>query len=164
MNFDFYNVEQFDDEHIIRDAMTERKIAIKMYQHEHSRWSQWALFFFGSIASAFVLYDQLKCVLPVRVPLVVSAFLSLLWVLVAQSIRRTSWAWRAVILALEKDDKAGKAFELFDQKKREFSGWRDFGNTMKLWTAEPYLRVTRILVFIGILSAIMFIALAITVC
>jgi hypothetical protein len=125
--------------------MTEREIAIQMYEREHSRWNQWALFFFGSITSVFVLYNQLRCILPLRIPLLVSAGLSILWVLVAQSIRRTTWAWRQVILDLEKVENAGKAFELFEQKGQEFSGWRDLGHTLKLWRTEPYLRVTRIL-------------------
>lgn len=142
---------------------TEREIAIQMYEREHSRWNQWALFFFGSITSVFVLYNQLQSILPIRIPLLASACLSILWVLVAQSIRRTTWSWRQVILELERDETAGKAFELFKQKGKRFSGWRDLGQTLQLWRAEPYQRVTRILTLIGILSALSFLVLAIII-
>jgi hypothetical protein len=34
------------------------EIAVRMFDREHDRWNSWAIFFFGSIASVFVVSDQ----------------------------------------------------------------------------------------------------------
>jgi hypothetical protein len=40
--------------------MKKTEIALKMYLQEHNRWSQWALFFLGSIISIFTISDKLN--------------------------------------------------------------------------------------------------------
>ena len=137
----------------------EKDIAVSMYDREHARWNQWALFFFGSITALFVLYGNVKDILPLWAPLLISTILSLMWVLVALNIRATTRAWQLTITELEDNENPGKAFTIFEKKLTEFSRLRDLKDTMRLWTKEPYIRVTRLLTLFGVLSAAFFFVL-----
>jgi hypothetical protein len=144
--------------------MSEREIAIEMYKNEHTRWNQWAVFFFGSIVSLFVLYDKIQSFIPLWIPLSIGCILSIIWIFVALSIRMSTRSWDYTIRALEKNKDIRKAFELFTMYNEHFSRWCDFRRTMQLWKKEPYLRVTRIVTLFGVLSAACFLILAILSC
>lgn len=136
--------------------MSEKDIAVQLYLHEHPRWNQWALFFFGSIVSVFVVGEKAATFVPVGLQFTLAAAFSCLWVLVAQSIRASTAAWRNTIKRLEQSPSAGCAFALFDEELNSFNRWKDLGVTLKFWKQEPYLRVTRILALVGVICAIFF--------
>lgn len=150
--------------------MDSYKIAIDMYKNEHSRWSTWTIFFFGSIISVFTVHSQIKSFIPLWMPLSLSALLSATWIFVCLSIRASTQTWRKVILHLESNGKEGtnnglSVFTLFDQKKAEFHTVDDFIRTITFkkengdWT---FSSVTRLLTFQGAVFTLLFIILLIS--
>src|SRR5882672_3349318 len=126
-----------------------------MYRHQHERWNHWIIFFFGSIASAFVLRQQAPSNIPLWLIDLFAAGLSVVWVLAASSLRATSGAWRSTIRDIELASPGGSAdiqpFERFEQHLAAFGRWRDFGRSLQLlWSAEPYKRLTRLLTVLGV--------------
>ena len=141
--------------------MSPLEVAVTMYHREHDRWSKWALFFFGSVASVFVLWGELRSI-PLWVPALVATSLSLCWVMVALDIRASTCTWRAVALEIEASpDGSGRPFALYAEKARQFSRHRDLCETLFHWRTESFFSVTRILTILGVLSAILFLLLAI---
>lgn len=148
--------------------MTNLEIAIQMYRHQHERWNQWALFFFGSIISVFLLWGQISSYVPLVVPAILAFVLSIFWVLVALSIRGTTRSWLRTILDLEEAEgqeqpETLRAFHLFHKHEKEFKARADLMETLRLHRGEPYRRVTRILTLVGVLSVLLF-GLLIAVC
>ena len=122
------------------------------------------MFFFGSITALFVLYGSVEDIIPLWMPLLISTILSLMWVLVALNIRATTRAWQLAITEFENNENPGKAFRIFEKKLSEFSRLRDLRDTIQLWTKEPYIRVTRLLTLLGVLSAAFFFLLFVLAC
>ena len=146
--------------------MTSLETAVEMYKHQHDRWNQWALFFFGSIISVFVLWGQVSTYVPLVIPATLAFVLSIFWVLVAISIRATTRAWLETILELEEameNVQSAKPFHIFKKHESSFSVRTDFLDTLRLYRAEPYRRVTRILTLVGVLSVVLF-GLLIAIC
>lgn len=137
--------------------MSALETAVAMYQREHDRWNQWALFFFGSIASVFVAWSQISQAVSLLVPALLSFVLSILWVLVALNIRATTRAWFDTILVLECGRPSNSPpFSMFLVRYEEFNRWKDFLETLAFWQLEPFKRVTRILTLTGVLSVLLF--------
>lgn len=143
------------------------KIAFDMYKNEHSRWSTWTVFYFGSIISVFTLYSQVKAFIPIWLPLTLSALLSVAWIFVCLSIRASTQTWRKVLQHLE--DNPGvvtynnlSLIAIFDNKKTDFKKWTDFMQTFtfeKVNGERTFSSVTRLLTFQGVLFTLLFIAL-----
>jgi hypothetical protein len=141
--------------------MTSLEIAVGMYRHQHERWNQWALFFFGSIISVFVLWGQVSAYVPLVVPAILAFVLSILWVLVALSIRQTTRSWLETVLDLEEaavrgESESSGAFHIFREHEKKFKAREDLTKTLRLYRSEPYRRVTRILTLVGVLSVLVF--------
>jgi hypothetical protein len=125
-----------------QEAATPRKLgssydaAVKMFHREHDRWTQWALFFFGSIASIFVLSQYLTNMIPQWVFCGLAAFTSFSWILAGLNIRASTYAWRQVVMALE----AGNNFRVFTKHRKicdNFDRWNDLAQTLRLSAAGP---------------------------
>lgn len=134
--------------------------AVSMYQREHDRWNQWALFFFGSIGSVFVLWGQLHEVVPLCVPALLATILSVMWIGAALSIRASTRAWLETVKELENDGTCGdRVFHVFERHLENRRRWEDLRQCLQLWRGEPYKRVTRTMVLLGLLSALSFFVL-----
>ena len=140
--------------------MTAFEAAVTMYHREHDRWNQWALFLFGSIAGVFALWNQLSDALPLWVPCIVCAALSAVWVMVAQSIRASTAAWFRTVKRLESNPR-GCAFTLFEEELGRSRRLSDLRQTLKLFTWEPWRRVTRMLTLLGVVAFALFLVLAV---
>jgi len=131
-----------------------------MFHQQHTRWNQWAVFFFGSLASIFVIGDRLEGVIPCWIPSLVACIVSLMWIFVASSIRASTWAWRETVLKLENLDerqrKTAKVFSIQERKFHEFKHWKDLRKTLIFWRHDTRTSVTRILTLFGILSFVLF--------
>jgi len=133
--------------------------ALAMYQREHDRWYQWALFFFAGIGAAFYIAGEYR--LRLWVPATTSALICLLWVLVASSIRASTRAWQSTLHHLESFPEPTKgAFKTFERCLRSFPYGRDFLNTLHLHRKRRFLSVTRLLVWTGLLGLLAFSILA----
>lgn len=142
--------------------MSPLEVAVTMYHREHDRWNQWALFFFGSVVSVFLLWGNLKPVIPLWVPAMAASVLSVCWVMVALNIRASTYSWRAVAKVLEASPQSlATPFALYEQKASEFSRLHDLWMTLSRWRTESFLSVTRILTILGVLSAVLFLLLAV---
>jgi hypothetical protein len=134
--------------------MTPYEAAVKMFHREHDRWRQWALFFFGFIASIFVLSEKHADIIPFWVPCYVAALLSAIWVCVAQNIRATTYSWKKVIESIENDETV-KAFPTFEEYLKEYERFKDLRITLRFgW--KTWQSVTRLLSLLGVGSSILF--------
>jgi hypothetical protein len=132
-----------------------------MYHREHDRWNQWALFFFGSIVTVFLLWDQVKT-FPLWVPALICFLLSCMWVAVALSIRASTWAWREAVKEIEAQPTSdGPAFKTFEDKLDKFKRLGDLRTTLTRWRSESFMRVTRMLTLLGVMAALIFLALSV---
>ena len=131
--------------------------AIDMYRQQHVRWNHWAVFYFGLIATVFLVHHQCPQFVPLSVAALAAALLSCVWVCVALSIRATSEGWRLVVQKLESlSQEQRESFPLFQEFDKQLEGYcrcQDLQRTLKVWTAEPYLRVTRLLTLVGVILA-----------
>ena len=130
---------------------------MKMFHREHDRWRQWALFFFGFIASIFVLSEKHECIIPFWLACYVASLLSAIWVYVAQNIRATTHSWMKVIESIE-NEQTGKAFSTFQKYLDEYPHYYDLLITLyfnhkiqKTWKS-----VTRLLALIGVGLSLLF--------
>jgi len=137
----------------------EKELAVSMYHREHSRWNHWALFFFGSIVSLFVLYGHVKIILSLWVPLFICFILSIMWILVALNIRATTRSWEETIIDLGSNLNNGQAFQLFIERLEKFSRSEDLLKSLRFWSKEPYISVSRLLTLFGLFAAIFFLVL-----
>jgi Ca2+/Na+ antiporter len=137
----------------------EKELAVSMYHREHTRWNHWALFFFGSIVSLFVLYGHVRIILPLWVPLFICLILSIMWILVALNIRATTRSWEETIIGLGSNLNSGQAFQLFREHLEKFSRSEDLLDSLRFWSKEPYISVTRLLTLFGLFAAIFFLVL-----
>lgn len=147
--------------------MTHYETAVKMFYREHARWNQWALFFFGSMISIFVLGEKVNCHIPAWVPPLLACIVSVMWIAVGTTIRASTDAWRKTILELE--DKGQyektevKVFHIQEGKWHEFNHWNDLKTTLHFWKKETITSVSRMLVLFGIISALVFLLLFIAI-
>ena len=143
--------------------MTPYEAAVTMFHREHARWNQWALFFFGSIVSIFVLGEKVKFHIPAWVSPLLACIVSGMWVAVATTIRGSTTAWRKTILELEAkgqyEEKEVKVFHIQEEKWHEFNHWNDLKTTLRFWKKETITSVTRILTLFGVISALGFLLL-----
>lgn len=96
--------------------------AIDLYKHQHDRWNHWALFFFGLIASVFVIRNNAQQIIPIWVAALLASVLSAIWVIVAQSIRATTKSWLAIVKKLEQVPMEGRDdLELFQAFENELN-------------------------------------------
>ena len=134
--------------------------ALSMYHREHDRWYQWALFFFAGIGAAFYIAGEYR--LRLWMPSAASAVISLLWVFAASSIRASTSAWQATLRHFETYPESRKtAFRTFERLLDSYGYRHDFCLTLLLLGDRRYLRVTRILVWSGLLGILLFSLLAI---
>ena len=138
--------------------MDKYEAAVTMYGREHDRWNQWALFFFGAIVAVFVLWGQIREVIPLWVPAIFGFVLSCMWILVALTIRASTRAWRKTVKVIGEKGKENVAdpFHICDENLTEFNRWKDFMETLQLWKREPYRRITRLLTLFGVIAAVFF--------
>ncbi len=108
------------------DRLEAYKTAVAMYQREHIRWVQNALVLFGALAAVFLIYKEVRCVVPVYVPMIVATVISLMTVCVAVSIRGSTNAWRDTLRQIENSPgETFSAFEAFSQILPQQKPWRD---------------------------------------
>jgi len=88
------------------------KAAVAMLQREHARWVQNALVLFGALVSVFLVYKDVRCVVPLWFPMMIAAAISLITVLVALSIRASTDAWTDTLQQIE--NSAGNSFKTWD--------------------------------------------------
>src|SRR4030042_5413231 len=107
--------------------MNRYEVSVTMFNREHDRWNQWALFFFGSIVSVFVLEEKVA-VIPSWFSPLLACVISVMWVAVAMSIRRSTTAWQETILELEDgnmiDDKVVPVFHIQEVKWKKLDPWK----------------------------------------
>lgn len=135
--------------------MTPYEAAVSMYKSEHSRWNQWALFFFGSIASVFVISERIEEFVPPWVPAAVACLVSILWVLVSTAIRRSSEAWRKTLRDIErsKEKESAQPFVIQKEYYDNFNVWKDLKPS--LFSVTYHLRL------LGVIATISFLVLAV---
>lgn len=147
--------------------MRRYEAAVKMFHREQARWNQWVLFFFGSLVSIFVLGEKMKLYIPDWIPALLACIISVIWVAVATTLRASTNAWLKTILELEEkgrcEDTEVKVFHTQYEKWQEFSHWGDLKTTLRFWKKETITSVTRILVLLGVLSALVFLLLSIAI-
>jgi hypothetical protein len=96
--------------------MSPYEAAVKMYLREQDRWNQWALFFFGAIASIFLAADRLVnsldmflCIDKVKywhygivvLSLFFAILVSVLWVGAGIGLRMSSKSWHETLVQIE---------------------------------------------------------------
>ena len=139
--------------------------AIELYKHQHDRWNHWALFFFGLMASVFVTHHYSNHAIPLKAAYLFAALISAAWVCAALSIRASTYSWLQVIHRLEtlsEADQTGfRLFHEFEIEQGRRDRMADLIQTMKFWTKEPYLRVTRLIMLIGVGLVVGFLTLAV---
>ena len=130
--------------------------AYEMLRHEHTRWNQWAVFFLGSIASIFAVWQTeiLKALVPSFAVTMIASIMSLAWVLAALGIKRSTNAWRNTILDLEGQldgRKPQSAMLLFEKYVKQSA----FHSGIKIQS------VTSMLLLFGVISCTFFSAVTI---
>ncbi len=127
------------------------KLANSKLEHEHARWNTWTLFFFGTFISVFTLWVNLKNIIPLYIPFFIGSILSLLWIFVAIGIRRVSQCWLKVIIAIDEldSDEHIRPNKMYGDYETKFNIWKDLFN-------PNILRVTKVLVYLGIMILICF--------
>jgi len=134
--------------------------ALAMYSREHDRWNQWALFFFGAIGAIFFVASYFT--IPMYVPSTFASVVSLMWVLVASSIRATTDCWRDTLREYEEHPESTEgAFHVFDRRLKAYDYYADFKQTLRVWDRLTYTSVTRILVWSGMSASLAFVLLGI---
>jgi hypothetical protein len=140
--------------------MTVYEKAIEMYKHQHERWNHWALFFFGLIASVFVIRNNAQQTIPFSVAALLASILGAAWVCVALIIRATNYSWLLIIQRLEdmteEDRDKFKLFQEYGHELKRRNHLGDLWETLQVWTREPYRRVTRLITLLGLLMALDF--------
>ncbi len=135
--------------------------AVRMFDREHDRWNQWALFFFGSIVSVFVIAGQAQLALPLWLPWTLASLLSITWFLVAVGIRASTHAWRQTVKTIENNGGLGRPFEIVEAELAKFSRWREVLDTLRFLSWPTWTSVTRMLMLLGLLAAILFAVVAV---
>lgn len=136
------------------------KTAVQMHVFQHQRWNQWCLFFFGSIASVFVLWAQFKAIVPLWVPASLGLIISVAWVYSALGIRSVNLVWQEIIEDLEDGpDTDLKIHHEFVRRRKVFSHWGEFIEVLKFWQPRTRYSVSRHLIWFGLISALAFLAL-----
>lgn len=145
------------------EAMDKYQQALDFYKQQHDRWYQWAIFFFGVVASVFVVHDHVQKTIPVWIAFLTSSVFSTLGVCALLNIRASSDCWRRIAERLDGLNDEGRAsFKLLDEFNKEFksySRWNDLCETLKLWTARPWVSLTRIVTLVTLLMALSFFVL-----
>lgn len=143
--------------------MTPYEAAVNMFHREHARWSQWVLFFFGSIVSIFVIGEKASSYVPIWALALFGCVVSIMWVMVATTLRASTKAWRETIFALEDaNEQQSNEVKVFHLQKEKWEGirqWEDLKTTLHFWKKETITSVTRVLTLFGIISAISFFTL-----
>ena len=122
-----------------------KRARIGLLKREHVRWYQWAGFFFGMISAVFLAWSNLAANIPLWIPALIAALLSLCWASAGLAIRASTKAWEDTVRHLEANPDA-KAFSTYCEKLEK--DWR------------RHFSVTRTLVLIGMIFSIMFTGLA----
>lgn len=114
-------------------------------------------FFFGFIASIFILSEKHADIIPFWLSCYVASLLSAIWVCVAQNIRATTYSWKKVIESIENDETL-KAFITFQRYLDEYSQFDDLLITLyfNYESHETWKSVTRLLALLGVISFILF--------
>ena len=141
--------------------MSPYEFAAKMYHREHDRWNQWALFFLGSIAGIFTIWSTLRGSVSLCWPSLMAAILSVLWVLVALTIRGSTRAWERTLKRIEFSPYASriKPMIMFRRYFDRSSRWRDFVRIVLFYKCRTFRSVTALLVWVGVLSFLIFLGL-----
>lgn len=143
--------------------MSTHETAVEMYKHQHDRWNQWALFFLGIIAGAFIIREQTKPLLPLWVPAFLAVLLSGFWVLAALSIRATTQAWLKTVKEVEgippPNQVEFQIFHRFEEHYEKHDRLRDLRECLTLWRSAPYRSLTRLLTILGVLFTLLFLIL-----
>lgn len=138
------------------DRDIERQIATDMYKREHDRWYHWALFFFGSIASVFVVTHQSNGAVPVWAASLAASLVSLFWTAAADDILMTSHAWELTIHELEnREESSARAFTLYWSYLNKNPWW----TRVSLYVEFRRPRLTFILMWLGALTSVGFLIL-----
>lgn len=137
------------------DRTDSLKLANAKVEHEHSRWNTWTIFFFGSTVSVFTLWSQFKDIIPPYVPCFIGAAISIVWVFVALGARRVTSSWIKVIVEIEdssdNDFMPNKLYKHYECKHSFVKDIIDFS----------LYRVTKVMTYAGIASAMLFTMLGI---
>lgn len=141
------------------------KVAVKMHMFQHQRWNQWCLFFFGSIAGIFGLWSQVKDIIPLVVACAIAFVLSVFWVFAALGIRAQNQIWEEILLAMETSQ--GQVLLPHNElrnRRDTYSILREFGRVFDLLSPETCFSISRLLIFLGVISSMGFLLLSVRSC
>lgn len=128
---------------ISRDATY--SAAVQCFLREHDRWNHWMLFFFGLVAAIFVAWQHLSETVPLWMACFLAAAVTLVWLIAAEDLRASAWSWYETAKHIERGSRIF-GLETRDEHFNLHSRWRDYGKTLRFWTATPWRSLTRVLV------------------
>ncbi len=141
----------------------ERLIA-EMIRHEHQRWNQWAIAFFGAITGVFILRDKTDS--PLWAAHLIASFISVMWTFSAIAIRRSTLSWWLVAEEISNRTDCGNSrrtvLALFMENNKGFEPWKDLRNCILPFVVEEdtcrttLFSVTGTLVRAGVLCSLAF--------
>jgi len=134
------------------EKMTDKEIAFEMFKREHQRWNQWALFFFGILATLFYAagnenLQHLRCLI-----YLMGALVSAAWVCAAFAIRASTGIWQQMLRDNERrerepDSCAFGPFLLYERRIKKWNHLRKFFGAYSC--RKFFFSVTRMLILIG---------------
>ncbi len=126
--------------------------ALSMYQREHPRWVQNALFLLGALASILLVSDRLDALVPMWTLTALAAFVSTLMVLVALSIRASTDAWLQTVKEIEATNREFyEPFSMFQIILRQHSYSADMASLFCIWKRTTLFSVTRMYTLFSLL-------------
>jgi hypothetical protein len=153
-------------------------VAVDMHKHEHDRWVQNAFVLLAGLVSALIGYRTSD--VPLLVALLIATIASLVFVLLALTIRGSTWAWRETVryIELKGQDTDLKPFQILERKLKKYTrrgghckdfsriscewriSWQRFqfrrAKRRKKWRHEVLLSITRLHTLIGCFSTLFF--------
>jgi len=133
--------------------------AVKMYHQQHERWTQWTVFFLGSVLSIIVVWSQVREDVPFWAAALPAAVVSALGISAAENIRGQAYSWQIVVEETEAALQRACAgderqvvtlpFARFQELLAEFDRLEDLKATLNIFSPVPYQSVTRLLVLIA---------------
>jgi hypothetical protein len=134
--------------------MENMKTAADFYKQQHDRWNHWAVFFFGLIASVYVIRNYNQELIPAWFAHLTAMAISIVWVWVALNIRASTFAWLQVRKRLEElPDANRETIRIFHEHEAEFSKYDrldDLLGTMAVWNGKTSHSVTRLITIVSV--------------
>lgn len=134
------------------------KTAVSMLKREHPRWTQNALVLFGSLISVLLLYKDFKEIVALWLLFLICFGISVMAVLVALSIRRSTDAWNDTLREIGQlpENADVQTFDLFEKSRvkhnplKDFLSWSSLLSVTRLYTLAAIIMA----IFFGVLSVV----------